>query len=311
MNWIKSDTESHKGDVLASVIKSILIKSPVLLLLTILSAQAQTTDWNARSPWRAWEGPSPIVEGNWASRRIEPFQIFDNVYYVGLHNVAVFLVETSDGLVLLDAGYPQTTDFILDSIRTLGFDASQIRYVFVSHAHGDHVGGAAKIREVTGARIGMSALDWEYLGQRGQVTNLPRDLVLNDGDLLQVGSTTFKFYISPGHTPGSLSIEYLVFDNGRPYRALSPGGLGFNFGPDWTQPYIDSLIRFKELGQFEVLLPNHPYMVPGGLFQLMAETDDDPLTIHPVVLGSEKINQFWDTVLELAYEKRASEQGSN
>lgn len=75
-----------------------------------LTTAGQSTDWNARSPWRAWEGPSPVIQGVWESRKVEPFPIFDNVYYVGLHNVSVFLITTSEGLVLLDASYPETAE---------------------------------------------------------------------------------------------------------------------------------------------------------------------------------------------------------
>ena len=76
----------------------------------------------------------------------------------------------------------------------------------------------------------MSAEDWA-------VTNRPaieKDLVLKDGETIKVGDASFKFYVTPGHTPGATSIEYQVRDGGKTYRALSPGGLGMQFGPAET-----------------------------------------------------------------------------
>src|SRR5262245_9875455 len=91
-------------------------------------------DWNARAPWRVWDTPPPNAKGDPESREAnkrEPLKLFDNVYYVGLHNVATYLVTTSAGLVLLDASYPDSADYVLDNVRKLGFNPADIKYVFV------------------------------------------------------------------------------------------------------------------------------------------------------------------------------------
>ena len=109
-----------------------------------------------------------------------PFKIFDNVYYVGLETVCAYLVTTSTGLVLIDATYADTADAVLNSVRMLGFDPANIKYIFITHSHTDHLGGAAKIKQVSGAPVGMSAEDWA-------VTNRPaieKDLVLKDGQTI-------------------------------------------------------------------------------------------------------------------------------
>lgn len=265
-------------------------------------------DWGERAPWRAWDTPPPGGgTGREASRRA-PFQIFDNVYYVGLHNVAAYLVVTSEGLVLLDATYPDTADWVLEGIKTLGFDPARLRYIFVSHAHGDHVGGAARIQQVTGARVGLSAQDWNVLERASQPSGLKRDLVIADGEAITLGDTTFTFYVSPGHTPGSLTATFPVRDGSRTYRALSPGGLGFNFNADWTQPYIRSLERLKTLGPFDTLLSNHPYMTPDGLFAQVEKLKGRAAGVpHPVAIGPERVNQFLDSALAVAHEKMKAE----
>src|SRR4051812_28170444 len=203
-------------------------------------------DWNERAaPWGKLHN-APL-DGQDKS----PFKIFDNVYYVGLQTVAVYLITTSAGLVLLDAGYANTVDYTLAAIRAAGFDPKNIRYIIVSHAHGDHYAGAGKIVEASGARVIMSQVDWEGT-ERRQASGLPteglrlkRDIVVKDGETMKIGDTSFTFYVQPGHTAGALTAVYPVKDGNRTYRAVSPGGLGFNFGPQWTGPYVESYQRLK------------------------------------------------------------------
>src|SRR5437868_1698712 len=105
-------------------------------------------DWNAKAaPWGALKN-APMT-----AQEKSPFKIFDNVYYVGLQTVAAYLITTSDGLVLLDAAYSQTTDLILGNIRALGFDPKNIKYIIISHAHGDHFAGAGAIAQLSGAHV--------------------------------------------------------------------------------------------------------------------------------------------------------------
>ena len=233
-----------------------------------LNAQQQRIDWNARAPWRVWDTPPPNAKGNPESREAnkrEPIKLFDNVYYIGLHNVSTYLVTTSAGLVLLDASYPDSGEYILDNIRKVGLDPTTLRYIFISHAHGDHSGGAARIKEVSDAHVGLSAEDWTLL--EGQPNNtLKRDIVLSDGETFSVGDTPFTFYVSPGHTPGALTTTFMAIDGNRRYRVVSPGGLGLAFGPEWTAKYIASIERLKTVARFDVLLRNHPYMTTEGLF---------------------------------------------
>ena len=104
-------------------------------------------------------------------------------------------------------------------------------------------------------------------------------------------------------------MEYPVSDGGSVHRAPSPGGLGLNFGPHWTTDYIRSLERPRPLGPFDVLLPNHPFMTPGGLFALSRDLDKPrQLGVHPVAVGPARINAFLDAILMGAREKLAAEE---
>ena len=273
---------------------------------TVLAQEGDEIDWNARAPWGSLRRGD---RGNWESFKKEPFQIFDNLYYVGLNTVSAYLITTSDGLILLDATYAETADFVLDSIRQLGFSPADLEYVIVSHGHGDHHAGAARIKEVTAARVVLSAEDWDFIESRDQMAGLTRDVEAKDGEELTLGDTTITFYVSPGHTPGSLTTTYTVRDGDQSYLALSPGGLGFNFGPESTATYIASIERLRNIGGFSVVLPNHPYMAPGDLFELMKGVDGrtDSAT-HPVAIGETAVNDWLDGILEAAREKLAAGQ---
>ena len=289
-----------------------LLAAVVLAILAALaeSPAAFQINWNARTPWNDLR-PS-IARGDWEAQKKEPFQIFDNVYYVGLQQYSAFLVTTSDGLVLLDATYAETADLVLDNIRALDFDPADIRYTFMSHGHGDHYAGARRVKDVSGSRVGMTLADWEMVEERERdrddtASRIARDLVLGQGDIIEVGDSAFRFHVTPGHTPGCLTIEYIVYDHGAPYRALSPGGLGLAFGPRWTGPYMDSLARMRAL-EPDVILPNHPYMSTGHLFALAEELDQRPDTSRHPFASREKVDAWFDALEAVAREKLESER---
>lgn len=192
----------------------------------------------------------------------EPFKIFDNLYYVGIDFVSSYLVTTSDGLILLDSTFAESADMVLENVRTLGFDPADIEYVFVSHGHGDHAAGAPRIKAVTGARVGMTREDWA-------MTGVPADLVIADDESIALGDTTFHFYVTPGHTPGVLSMEFPVRDGVRTYKAFMFGGVGLNFsGVDRTEMYLDSVRRLQAMDGIEVSVTNHQ-----GAGQIFARAD--------------------------------------
>lgn len=272
-----------------------LLTVAISLLLPLGSAGAQRgerTNWNLKAPWGGTRQD--------ATRNPKtPFKIFDNVYYVGMETVCAYLVTTNNGLVLIDTTWAETADAVLNSIRTLGFKPTDIKYIFVTHSHTDHLGGAAKIKQLSGAPVGMSAEDWA-------AAKMPSDLVLKDGQTITVGNASFKFYVTPGHTPGATSIEYQVRDGGRTYRALSPGGLGMQFGPAETPTFLKSIERLKQLGPWDAMLSNHPWLMPRSLGDLEKDLANRGRGAHPAVLGPAKINEWFDSVIKVTKEKLAA-----
>jgi len=250
--------------------RSVLTTAVALLLgLSVLGAQAPAGGGNAppRMPdWNTIMFPSnrdvPMDK-----QRKDPAKLFDNIYSVGVQTVCAFLITTSGGLVLVDTTYPETADILLDNIRKAGFDPANIKYVFSTHAATDHYGAAGRIKQIApAARIGTSLADWEEIEQQVKALKpgaamLPvsRDLVISDGQTITLGDTTFKFYVLPGRTPGSLGIEYQARDGARTYRAFHTGAYGTP-QPRWGEAYLKSIARIKTLGPFQVWLPNHPWM---------------------------------------------------
>ena len=130
----------------------------IIVLATTSVADAQYERWAGRGPWSA-------DRGDW---HVEiPFQVFDNVYYVGTDHVSSYLITTPGGLVLIDATSAETVDALLDNVRQLGFDPEEIEYVFITHPHNDHYGGAVRIKELTGATICMSGTGLGVPGAAG------------------------------------------------------------------------------------------------------------------------------------------------
>jgi metallo-beta-lactamase class B len=273
--------------------------------------QPDQNKWNAKGPWGKTERSAPIE-----AQQKEPFKVFDNVYYVGFQTVSSYLVTTSDGPVLIDAGYAPTVDWLLESIRKTGNDPKKIKYIFVTHSHVDHASGAARMKQETGARVGLSAEDWTQVerqqsspqGQRQFPMPIQRDLVLKDGEAIKVGDQTFTFYFTPGHTPGAMSIEFQARDGARSYRTLIPGGLGLHYQKDWGPTFKKSIEKLKALGPWDATLGNHPFLAPKDLEVVEMELKTRaPNSQHPAVLGPARITAFLDAILKIVDEKLIAE----
>ena len=212
---------------------------------------------------------------NLAYQMIAPIKLFDNLYYVGPGYVAVWLIPTPAGLILVDTSEEPYVDHILDSIRKVGYDPKDIKYILITHAHLDHFGGAAHIQELTGAHILAVEKDWqgiEEAGMRPGRNNGPpprvpkRDIVAKDGDTLKLGNTVLKLYNTPGHTPGVLSAEFTVLDNGVPHKAFLWGGPGERPGLEGAEEGLASANRIAKIPGIEVGVMIHSWLAPTYIY---------------------------------------------
>ena len=206
----------------------------------------------------------------------DPGRVFDNLYYVGAAWVSAWAIRTSEGVILIDAlnNGDEARRVIDDGMRKVGLDPAAIRWVVVTHAHGDHYGGLEHLVPRYRPGVVMSEADWRQaegrlefdspLWGRPPRFDAARDRKATDGSKLVLGDTAVTFYVTPGHTEGTLSLAFDVTVAGRPHRALLWGGTAFNFGKDVPrlESYIEASRRMAEVVRkqpgFDVMISNHP-----------------------------------------------------
>ncbi len=172
--------------------------------------------------------------------QMAPFKIFGNLYFIGTRPASTHLIDTGDGLLILDSGYQESLYLVLENMRQLGFNPHDIRWIVHSHGHIDHAGATRALVEMLphvktyigeddlNMVTGVSQTSWAKQLNREFYTFTP-DVLIHDGDSLTFGNTTFDCMASPGHTPGTFSFFWNVFgDDGRIVRAGTLGGAGVN-----------------------------------------------------------------------------------
>ena len=206
------------------------------------------------------------------------FKKFDNLWYVGPGYVSVWLLTTSDGNILFDTAQEPYVDHVIDNIRKVGVDPKTIKYIILSHGHLDHFGGAAKIQEASGARVAAAEEDWKMIEQVGSrpgrggapAPRVPkRDMVVKEGDTLNLGGQALTFHLTPGHTPGVVTTEGItVYDGGRPYKAILWGGAGYRGGLADAEQSVQSANKVAQIQGVQVNLQIHSWAeetgYPGG-----------------------------------------------
>jgi metallo-beta-lactamase class B len=157
------------------------------------------------------------------NRRAEPFRVIGDIYFVGTNELAIYLVTTPAGHILIDSGLVETPPLVKESIEKLGFKPSDVKILLASHAHVDHVGGHAKMKELTGAKVLASAADAAVIRSGGggpialDMTWPPAmvDAEVADGQEIALGGHVLVAHLTPGHTPGATTWTTTVDDDGR------------------------------------------------------------------------------------------------
>lgn len=236
---------------------------------SILLAAAVTL---AAGPALAQDGEDTRVGWN---RRAKPFTVVDNVHFVGVAGLAAYLVTTPEGHILIDGGLPESAPRIIESVRELGFEPTDIRILLNTHAHVDHAGGLSEIQAVTGARILASEGDrgaleaGRHQGQTSYGTwwfpPVRVDRVVADGETIELGGVRLTAIITPGHTAGCTNWSLPVGERGMEQTVLffcsaSTGGNRLVGNTEYPEIVSDYRRTFDRLAQIEadVVLANHP-----------------------------------------------------
>src|SRR5271169_1987436 len=161
-------------------------------------------------------GPAPARD-TWFT---EPAKVFDNLYFVGSKIHSSWALTTSDGIILIDTLFTYNSEEeIVGGLKKLGLDPAKVKYVIITHAHGDHVGGAKLMQDRYKSHIIMGGPDWDSIERsvNGYPLGKPkRDIVADDGQKITLGDTAVTLIATPGHTPGTLSMIFAVKDHGTP-----------------------------------------------------------------------------------------------
>lgn len=227
----------------------------------------------------------------------EPVKVFDELYFVGTNNHSSWAIVTDDGIMLLDTVFDYATgEAIVGGLKKLGFDPADIEFVFISHGHGDHHGGAKYLQDEFGARIIMGAADWDLVSRSTRDPVPRRDIVATDGMRFELGNTTVTLYETPGHTEGTFSSIITVRDNGIEHLAASWGGTAIwpRTPTAQVQLYIDSAVRMQNIVQnrgVDVLIANHLVFDHSRdkIPLLAARGPGDP---HPYVVGTDHVVRY-------------------
>jgi metallo-beta-lactamase class B len=234
---------------------------------------------------------------------VEPVKVFDNLYFFGQSEYAVWAITTSQGIIVLDTIFDYSVeDEVAGGMRKLGLDPADIKYAIVSHAHPDHDGGARFLQEHYGTRVIMSPADWDVLDKRTTGTKPRRDMEATDGQKLTLGDTTVTLYITPGHTAGTISSVFPVKDYGTPHNAALWGGVGLNQDRDAVEKYIRSAQRFSAIvkqSEADIILANHTDWDRSkmNLPMLAKRAPDSP---NPYIVGNAKALNFLRVAKECA-----------
>jgi len=178
----------------------------------------------------AQEIHEPKIDSDWV-KPYPPFRIAGNLYYVGTYDLGCYLITTKKGNILINTGTAVSPTLIKSSIEQLGFNFKDIKILLLMHAHFDHAGGVADIKEQTGAKVMADAADEDVLESGGKADYemgkygvsfkpVKPDRLLHDGDVVKFGDMQITMLHHPGHTKGSCSYLFTVKDSGRSYRVL-------------------------------------------------------------------------------------------
>jgi len=254
-------------------------------------------------------GPRPIPER--ATWYAEPARMFDNLYWVGTKIHSAWALQTGQGIILIDTLYNYAVEpEIVQGLKKLGLNPATIKYVIVTHAHGDHDEGARLLQDRYGTHVVMGAPDWDLIEKSPDMPGgaPKRDIVAEDGQKITLGDSSVTIVTTPGHTMGTLSMIFTVKDHGKPVTVAYSGGTAFNFPKDVSRydTYIASQKKMADAAKAAgatVLMSNHSEFDDAWersrLIRLRRAGES-----HPYELGADAVQRYFAMTGECAMAMR-------
>lgn len=209
---------------------------------------------------------------------VKPFKIFGNLYFVGTIPASTHLIDTGDGLIVIDPGYPQSLYIVINNICELGFKIKDIKYIVITHGHYDHLGATKALKELTGAKTFIGKEDVTYANGTEDLTwakeleteyyeAFEPDVLISHNDVIALGNTKILCKDAPGHTPGTKAFFFDVSDGKTTLRAAMHGGVGMNsmkrnfldkygLSTDVRDKFVPAIESFMN-EKVDILLGNH------------------------------------------------------
>jgi metallo-beta-lactamase class B len=269
---------------------------------------------NAAAPTDMVPGALPTIDParTWYA---EPVRVFDDLYFLGQTAFSVWALRTAEGIILVDAIFDYSVEAeVIEGLKKLGIDPKEIRYVIISHAHADHSGGAGVLQKF-GAKVVMSAADWDLYERSNEKIPARRDIVATDGMEIKLGKHTVRVHATPGHTHGTISTVLPVHDNGVAHTAVLWGGTLFNFGDSPDDPrlkrletYAGSAAKMRDIANrvnADILLSNHT-AYDGSTVKLPALARRQAGAPHPYVIGKDAVQRYFTVAEQCAVAARLS-----
>jgi metallo-beta-lactamase class B len=290
------------GAVAQALWDSATVPQPHLARARALAAQEK----NWRHPGLGacyWDDGQPLEN----MARDEPARkIFDNLYFVGSGPYDVWAIDTPAGIILIDAmsNQGEVDRYILPGLKNVGLDPARLKLLIVSHGHADHFGGAQYLKDRFGVRIIMSALDWDISQHQklrpNQSPPPARDETVADGETIRFGGVALKTFISPGHTPGSLSMLIPVSEKGQPRMLLYVSGVSNkNLTPELHAAFdrsYERLIRLADENSVDGYIASHGTF-DDAIFKL-EWMRANPAAPNPFLIGTRETSLFLKEVRE-------------
>jgi len=245
------------------------------------------------------DAPAPRENPNRKATYMEPIKAFDDMYWLGTPRTSSWVLTSNDGYILYDTqDVYDAEDLIVGSMKKLGLDPAKVKYVIVSHAHAGEVGGAYLFQSRYGAHIVTA--DWDMI--EASVNGFPkgkpkRDIVPTDGTKLTLGNRTITIYLTPPHTPGTISSIFQVHDNGKPLTVVYSGGTEFNFPNDVPHfdQYLASVRRLASLAAAAgaTIVLNNQSQFNSAATKLRMLKDRHPGEPHPLDVGTSAVARYF------------------